>query len=119
MAEGLLRQLLGPETSVESAGAETEDGLPATPEAIETMRELGLDIGVHRSRDVTRLNLRKFDLIIAMTSQFGNQLRSQGVEDCRLHECNVPDPYGKGIDAYRSAALDIKSQLCCLLGIGG
>lgn len=115
MAEGFLRELLGPGTSVESAGAETEEGLAPTKDAVLVMRELGLDISGHRSREVPQLDLRNFDLIIAMTSQIGCILRSLGVEECRLRELNVPDPYGKGIEAYRNAAQNIRSQLCCLL----
>jgi protein-tyrosine phosphatase len=117
MAEGFLRQLLGPDTSIGSAGTETVDGLPPTDDAVLAMRELGLEIGGHRSRDVNLLSLQGYDLIIAMTPRIGSELRSKGVDGSRLVELNVPDPYGNGIDAYRTAAAEIKTQLRRLLGM--
>jgi len=117
MAEGYLRRMLGPDTSIESAGIETGEGLPPTNEAVLTMRELGLEISDHRSREIASLTLQNFDLVIAMTPQVGNELRSRGVDLSRLVVLNVPDPYGQGMDAYRIAAAQIRTQLGCIFGI--
>lgn len=118
MAEAFLRQMLGPETSITTAGTDTEDGLPPTKHAVLAMREFGLDISGHRSLGVTRLDLPSFDLIIAMTLQIGSKLRSRGADGSCLVELDVPDPYYKGIDAYRTAAMEIKTQLCRLSRLG-
>ena len=118
MAEGYLRNSLDPNTSIESAGIETGEGLPPTNEAVLAMRELGLEISDHRSRDIAPLTLQSFDLVIAMTPEIGRELRTRGVDRRRLVVLSVPDPYGKGIDAYRIAATQIRTQLGCNLGIG-
>lgn len=63
MAEGILRHIAGDRFEVESAGV-----LPSQvrPEAIEAMREMGIDIGSHRSKSVDELNGQHFDYIITV-----------------------------------------------------
>ncbi len=63
MAEGILRHDGGPGFEVESAGTH-----PSTvrPEAIEAMRELGVDISGHRSKSVDELAEHEFDYVITV-----------------------------------------------------
>ena len=49
MAEGILRDLAGDRFEVESAGIQPSH---VRPEAIEAMREIGIDISSHRSKSV-------------------------------------------------------------------
>jgi len=63
MAEGLLRHDAGERFEVESAGTRPSS---VRPEAIASMRELGIDISGHRSKSVEDLEGRKFDLIITV-----------------------------------------------------
>lgn len=69
MAEGILRRLLadaGIAATVDSAGL-LEGGSPATPHAVEVLREAGVDISGHRSRRLHDLDdLAAADLVIAM-----------------------------------------------------
>lgn len=71
MAEGLLRRLLarsGVGASVGSAGL-LPGGAPATPNAVATMADRGVDIRHHVSRTVDADTVRATPLIIAMTRQ--------------------------------------------------
>jgi arsenate reductase len=63
MAEGLLRHDGGPELEVESAGTHPSK---VRPEAIEAMRELGVDISGHRSKSVDEFAEQEFDYVITV-----------------------------------------------------
>ncbi|HKX84263.1 MAG TPA: arsenate reductase ArsC [Pyrinomonadaceae bacterium] len=63
MAEGILRHLGGRSFDVVSAGVE-----PSTvrPEAIEVMREIGIDISDHRSKSVDEFTGQQYDFVITV-----------------------------------------------------
>ena len=63
MAEGLLRHLGGGRFEVESAG--TRPGY-VRPEAVEVMREVGIDISGHRSKSVEEFAGQEFDAVITV-----------------------------------------------------
>jgi protein-tyrosine-phosphatase len=52
---------------VDSAGTLGIEGSPASREAIEALREVGVDLSDHRSRGVRAEDLRTADLVVAMT----------------------------------------------------
>lgn len=71
IAAACLDRLLGQkgmaeEVRVESAGTWTETGLPAHPMAVEAAAKLGLDLGRHRTREVTRRMLAGASLVVVM-----------------------------------------------------
>jgi arsenate reductase (thioredoxin) len=63
MAEGLLRNDGGDAFVVESAGI---DPSFVRPEAIEVMREIGIDISNHRSKSVDEFTALPFDCVITV-----------------------------------------------------
>ena len=63
MAEGLLRQDAGERFEVESAGTKATK---VRPEAIEVMKEIGIDISEHRSKSVDEFAERAFDYVITV-----------------------------------------------------
>ena len=63
MAEGLLRHEASERFEVASAGVEPTR---VRPEAIEAMRELGIDISAHRSKSVDELVGQEFDYVITV-----------------------------------------------------
>ena len=63
MAEGLLRHDAGDRFEVESAG--TKSG-SVRPEAIAVMKELGIDISGHRSKNVDEFEGQQFDYVITV-----------------------------------------------------
>ena len=71
MAEGILRHRAaeaGLSLTVSSAGS-FPGGSPATPDAIATCQDMGIDINNHRSRRLDRSILDEADLVIAMTRE--------------------------------------------------
>ncbi len=63
MAEGLLRHDGGARFDVESAGVEPSH---VRPQAIEAMKEIGIDISGHRSKSVDEFAGRDFDYVITV-----------------------------------------------------
>jgi protein-tyrosine-phosphatase len=72
MAEALLRHEIESRhvgnAEVGSSGTWAIDGSPATSEAIRVMGDLGINLRDHRSRHLTREQLDRADLVVAMTS---------------------------------------------------
>ena len=63
MAEGLLQHDAGDRFEVESAGTKPSS---VRPEAIAVMKELGIDISRHRSKNVDEFRSRQFDYVITV-----------------------------------------------------
>jgi len=63
MAEGLLRYDAGDRFEVFSAGTKPSQ---VRPEAISVMRELGIDIGGHRSKSVEEFAGQPFDYVLTV-----------------------------------------------------
>ena len=63
MAEGLLRDLAGDRFEVVSAGT-LPGGL--NPNAVEAMKEIGIDISEHRSKRVDKFLGQRFDYVITV-----------------------------------------------------
>ena len=63
MAEGLLRHDAGDRFEVFSAGTKASK---VRPEAIEAMREIGIDISGHRSKHVDEFLGQPFDLVLTV-----------------------------------------------------
>jgi protein-tyrosine-phosphatase len=113
MAVGLARKLF-PDSSVvfESAGVDATEGRGPTAHAIRAMDELGADIRNHRSRGLDSLSLDRFTHVVAMTPGIAGLLREFFASPKNgIVEWNIPDPYGKGIDAYRKCARRIAGAL--------
>jgi arsenate reductase (thioredoxin) len=63
MAEGILRHDGGDAFEVESAGVKPGG---VRPEAIQAMREIGIDISGHRSKSVDEFSGQEFDYVITV-----------------------------------------------------
>lgn len=70
MAEGLLRHIAGDRFEVASAGVSPTK---VRPEAIEVMRELGIDISSQRSKAVDDFVGREFDYVITVCDNANEQ----------------------------------------------
>jgi arsenate reductase len=63
MAEGLLRHLAGQNFEVFSAGA---DATELNPDAIEVMREIGIDISGQHSKDASQFLPQRFTYVVTV-----------------------------------------------------
>jgi protein-tyrosine phosphatase len=115
MAEGLARKLLGPYIQVGSAGLAAWDGDPASRQAIEVLREKGIDLTAHRARRVSPELLDEADWIVPMTEEHERRLKAMFPEYAlrikRLGDWStqggirdISDPYGGSVEIYRQCA---------------
>jgi len=63
MAEGWARHLFGEHIKVFSAGSAPSK---VNPLAIDAMREVGIDIGDHKSKSIDAINIAQMDLVITL-----------------------------------------------------
>ena len=82
MAEGILRQINGENYDVESAGLEPSH---VRPEAIQAMREIGIDISGHRSKSVDEFTGQQFDYVITVCDNANESCPLYPAETERIH----------------------------------
>jgi len=88
MAEGLMRHFRGDEFEVFSAGVEPKG---VHPQAIEAMRETGIDISRQQSKHVDDLPIKEFDYIITLCDHAAQNCPVFFGKGARLHQ-GFPDP---------------------------
>ncbi len=113
MAEALLASRLsslGVKARVESAGIGALEGEPADPIAQALMRERGLDLSQHRSRQLTSDVLADFDLVLVMEESQKRTVEREFVQARgrvqllgRFGRFEIPDPYGRPRAAFEQA----------------
>lgn len=113
MAEGLLRNMAGDRFEVESAGVAPSF---VRPEAIEAMREIGIDISQHRSKSVDEFAGQSFDYVITVCDNANQQCPMFPGRAERIH-WSIPDPAEvigderTRLAAFRSARDDLRERL--------
>jgi arsenate reductase len=101
MAEGLLRHDGGERFEVFSAGVSPTS---VRPEAIEAMREIGIDISGQRSKSVDEFADRHFDYVITVCDNAREQCPIFPAETSRIH-WSFEDPAAATGDAAARLAL--------------
>ena len=98
MAEGILRNDAGDRFEVFSAG--TKPG-SVRPEAIEAMREIGIDISGHRSKSLDEYLGENFDYVITVCDNAAENCPVFPGKAERIHQSfEDPPPPGVGDDAH-------------------
>jgi protein-tyrosine phosphatase len=99
---------------VQSAGLAAMMGERATPEAVDVVREFGVDLADHVSQPLSVELLQQSDIVIAMTASHLRVLRGFPGLAARLLSADgvdVADPIGGTPEVYRACARQIKSCL--------
>ncbi len=113
MAEGWLRHDLGDAVEAYSAGTHP---CFVHPDAIEVMREAGVDISAHRSKPVRELAGETFDLVITVCDSAAAECPSLPGASRVVHEA-IDDPVGNpprgadGLDDFRRARDEIRERV--------
>lgn len=104
-----------------SAGVGAVEGINASEEALEILRNEGIDLSHHRSSKVTKELVEKAHYIFTMTRIHKDILLSlypEAREKIRLFPeyagmkgREISDPYGRGLENYRLIAGEIKEAL--------
>ncbi|MBC7251263.1 MAG: low molecular weight protein arginine phosphatase [Anaerolineae bacterium] len=125
MAEGLLRRRLAAdgrdgEFRVRSAGTWAMEGAPANASAVRVMAERGVNIGGHRTHELTAEDVESATLILTMTEVHAQALRRKWPQHSRKvyrlsemagQQLDVEDPYGAPLDVYRACADEIEALI--------
>ena len=113
MAEGLLRHLAGDRIAVASAGVAPTQ---VRQEAIEAMKEIGVDISNHRSKSVDELITQAFDYVITVCDN-ANQQCPLFPGACRRIHWSIEDPAAVAgddetrLEAFRRARDELRERL--------
>jgi arsenate reductase (thioredoxin) len=100
MAEGLLRYDGGERFEVESAGVEPSH---VRPQAIEAMRELGIDISGHRAKSVDEFAGQEFDYVITVCDNANERCPVFPGKTTRIHWSFDDPAAAEGDEAERLA----------------
>lgn len=98
MAEGLLREIGGDKLEVESAGVAPSS---VRPEAVEAMREIGIDISGHRSKSADEFTEQQFDYIITVCDNAKETCPVFSGNAKRIHQ-SFEDPPPETVSDYQS-----------------
>lgn len=113
MAEGLFRDMAGDGMEVASAGVAPTH---VRPEAIEAMKEIGIDISNHRSKSVDELITQAFDYVITVCDN-ANQHCPMFPGACRRVHWSIEDPAAVAgddktrLEAFRRARNELRERL--------
>ena len=113
MAEGLLRHDGGESFVVESAGIEPSF---VRPEAIEAMREIGMDISGQRSKSIDEFAAEAFDYVITVCDNARQNCPIFPAATSRIH-WRIEDPAAVDgaeqtrLAAFRAARDDLRERL--------
>ena len=113
MAEGLLRQDGGGRFEVESAG--THPG-HVKPEAIEAMREVGIDISGQRSKSVNEFAGQEFDYVITVCDNARENCPVFPARTERVHwsfddPAAAPGEFNERLEVFRRVRDEIRTRL--------
>ena len=109
MAEGLLRRDAGDRFEVESAGTKPSF---VRPEAVAVMKELGIDISGHRSKNVSEFDGQHFDYVITVCDNARETCPVFFGPAEKLHHSFTDPAAVEGSEAERLAAFrQVRDQL--------
>lgn len=108
MAEGLARHMGGDRVQVQSAG--THPTGEVSPEAIDAMAEIGIDIGTQWSKGLGEVDLASADVIISMSHVPAGEMVPAGFGG-RIEDWEVADPIGYPIEIFRFVRHDLHVRL--------
>jgi protein-tyrosine phosphatase len=116
-AEYIARTVFGDEASFESAGIRPQRSRdPYTTHSL--METFSVDASNHVPRDVRKLDLDLYDLVIALDWAAANQLEDMGVPDSKLLFWKTRDPWGGDLPEYDRAGMGLKHKLDGLKAAG-
>jgi len=126
MAEAIAKKILcdmgrAGEIDFSSAGVYAIPGDKASCQAVQVMKELGIDLAGHRARRIDKKLIDQADIILTMTESHKAQVLSMHPEAISkvytLMEYadgktgNIQDPFGQPVDEYRKCSIELKEYL--------
>lgn len=131
MAAAIARTILKDDpipTTVLSAGVAASGGSPATPETIDALKQMGLDVSElsrHRSHALTARMIEDADAVFAMTQAHAREARAIAPGSAGKIAVldptggDVPDPIGGSLEVYTRTARRLEELIRARLGETG
>lgn len=115
MAEGLLREIGGDRFEVESAGVNPSK---VRPEAVEVMREAGIDLSSHRSKAADEFAGQDFDYIITVCDNARETCPVFPGHAERIHHSfeDPPPPGAADLDTTMTIFRRVRDEICEWVG---
>ena len=107
IAEGFFKKYAPKEFKVQSAG--TKPVSEINPNAVETMKELGIDISTQKSKEITDEMIKNSDYIINMGCMDKSFCPTLFLP--KVTEWNLADPKGQPIEAVREIRDEIEKRV--------
>ena len=111
MAEGWANHFGGGKVQASSAGSHPLGEI--TADTYTVMREKGISLDGQSSKSLREVPVAEMDVVVGMGCDVACPVPA-GFKG-RLVEWNIPDPYARGIDAFRNARDLIERQVQALL----
>ena len=114
---------------VYSCGVFAEDGDMPTYNALEVMREYGVDMSKHRATNIRNSKIKDMDVILCATSSHKSTVTQMYPElkekvytikeyakyDETGNDISIKDPWGYDIEIYRHCAKELDKCICNIL----
>ena len=115
MAEALLGQLGGDAIEAASAGSQLK---PLHPDAVQVMREHGIDISGRRAKHLDTFTGQRFEYVISLCDRV-REICPEFPGHPQLIHWSIADPSGEGYPAFRRVAAELRTRIGFLLGLIG
>lgn len=120
MAAGIFAQLAAKEKldalCVSSAGISALEGQPASPNAIQVCREIGVDLQQHASHRLNGADLAAADLIVTVSPTHAYILERAGALREKIYILgDIRDPFGEDAEVYRACREELSAALGILI----
>lgn len=106
MAEGYLKSKNRKDLDIISRGL-AADGSPVSENSVLAMKELGIDISAHVSKQLTFADIDETSVFICMSASHADILEGLGIDKMKLFVLGISDPYGADITIYKKCRDEI------------
>ncbi len=118
LAEGLFKKYLQDnnitDIEVSSAGISVFPGDEVSINSALVAMKRGVNISLHRARSLNPQHLAETDLFVCMTEAHANVL-ARYCDASKIMVLNVPDPYGRPVEAYEECAKSLEKEFSEIL----
>ncbi len=117
MAEALFKDMMkkkGKEIEADSASISMVEGMEAADNAKKVLKEIGIDISDHRSKNISHVgNFEDIDIFAVMSNMHKLILKEIGIDENKIYILGngIEDPYGKDEDEYRKVRDQLKESI--------
>lgn len=106
MAEGYLKSKKRKDLEIVSRGL-AADGSAVSKNSALAMKELGIDISNHKSKQLTFADINENSVFVCMSASHSDILEGLGLDKMKIYVLGILDPYGSDLDTYKACRDEI------------